>query len=72
MEQNLKALDPEVKEELLMLAEKLSKESLDATFRIAELLIKKSTNKFDDLLLPALPFIKEKVSTLIEEIHKED
>ena len=72
MKQNLKALDPEVKEELLMLAEKLSKESLDATFRIAELLIKKSTNKFDDLLLPALPFIKEKVSALIEEIHKED
>lgn len=65
-------LDPEVKEELLILAEKVSKESLDATFRIAEILIKKSTNKFDDLLMPALPFIKDKVSEWIENIHKEE
>lgn len=64
-------LDPEVKDELLKLAENVSKESLESTFKIAEILIKKSTNKFDDLLLPALPFIKEKVMALLENIHQE-
>ena len=64
-------LDPEVKDELLKLAENVSKESLESTFKIAEILIKKSTNKFDDLLLPALPFIKDKVMELIDKIHPE-
>lgn len=65
-------LDPEIKDELLRLAEVVSKESLDSTFKIAEILIKKSDNKMDDLLLPALPFIKDKVLAIIETIHQED
>lgn len=65
-------LDPEVKDELLKLAENVSRESLESTFKIAEILIKKSTNKMDDMLLPALPFIKEKVLELIDNIHKEN
>lgn len=63
--------DPEVKDELLKLAENVSKDAADSIFKIAEILIKKSTNKYDDMLLPALPFIKEKVMELINDIHKE-
>lgn len=64
-------LDPEVKDELLKLAENVSKESVDSAFKIAEIMIKKSTNVMDDLLLPALPFIKGKILELIENIHQE-
>lgn len=60
--------DEETKAELLRLTEAVSKESVDSAFKIAEILIKKSTNKFDDLLLPALPFIKEKIDDLLDNI----
>lgn len=70
--EQLKKLDPEVKEELLKLAENVSKESLESAFTIAEILIKKSTNKFDDLLLPALPIIKDKILAVIDNINPEE
>lgn len=60
--------DEETKAELLRLVEAVSKESVESAFKIAEILIKKSTNKFDDLLLPALPFIKEKIDDLLDNI----
>ena len=60
--------DAEVKAELLKLAEVVSRDSLDSAFKIAEIAIKNSTNKFDDLLLPALPFIKEKIEAIIDNI----
>ena len=61
-------LDNETKAELLRLAEAVSKESVESAFKIAEILIKKSTNKFDDLLLPAVPFIKDKIIDLLDNI----
>lgn len=64
-------LDPEVKDELLRLAENVTEDIAQSVFRIAEILIKNSGNKFDDLLLPALPFIEDKVMKVIEEIHKD-
>lgn len=60
--------DEETKAELLRLAEAVSKESVESAFKIAEIMIKKSTNKFDDLLLPAVPFIKDKVISLLDNI----
>lgn len=64
--------DDETKAELLKLAEKVSKDSVDSAFKIAEILIKKSTNKFDDLLLPALPFIKDKIVDLLDNISDDE
>lgn len=60
--------DEETKAELLRLVEAVSKESVESAFKIAEILVKKSTNKFDDLLLPAIPFIKDKVVDLLDNI----
>ena len=60
--------DEETKAELLRLVETASKESVESAFKIAEILVKKSTNKFDDLLLPAIPFIKDKVVDLLDNI----
>ena len=64
--------DEETKAELLRLAEAVSKESVNSAFKIAEILIKKSTNKFDDLLLPALPFIKDKIVDLLDNISDDE
>lgn len=60
--------DEETKAELLKLAEKVSRESLDSAFKIVEIAIKKSANKFDDMLLPALPLIKEKIVEIVDKI----
>lgn len=69
-EETKKQMDPEVKDELMNLLENVSKDSVISTFKIAEIMFKKSGNKFDDLLLPFLPFIEEKVLELLNEIHK--
>lgn len=66
----LSKMNPEIKDELLNLTENISKDSVISIFKIANILIKESGTKLDDLLLPALPFIEEKVLNLLDNIHK--
>lgn len=72
-EQELKKfeLDAEIKGELLKLAENVSKEAVESIFKIAEIAIKKSATKYDDMILPALPLIKEKIDEVLDKIHEE-
>lgn len=72
-EQELKKfeLDAEIKDELLKLAENVSKEAVESIFKIAEIAIKKSATKYDDMILPALPLIKEKIDEVLDKIHEE-
>lgn len=72
-EQELKKfeLDAEIKDELLKLAENVSKEAVESIFKIAEIAIKKSATKYDDMILPALPLIKEKINEVLDKIHEE-
>ena len=72
-EQELKKfeLDAEIKGELLKLAENVSKEAVESIFKIAEIAIKKSATKYDDMILPALPLIKEKINEVLDKIHEE-
>lgn len=57
--------------ELKRLAENVSKETVEAIFKIADIEIKASKTKFDDLLLPALPLIKDKIMEVLEKISEE-
>lgn len=72
-EQELKKfeLDAEIKDELLKLAKNVSKEAVESIFKIAEIAIKKSATKYDDMILPALPLIKEKINEVLDKIHEE-
>lgn len=58
------------KQELLALAETASKEAVKSVFKICELAIKDTDNKFDDMILPVLPKLQEVVLGYVEEIKK--
>jgi ribosomal protein L1 len=61
-------LKAEVKAATLELAEKVAAESVETIFTLMELVIKDSENKFDDMVLPALPLLKTKVLALVAKI----
>lgn len=58
----------QAKQELLGLAENVSNDVADTIFNLIELAIKDSKNKFDDMLLPAIPKLREVVKSYIDEI----
>ena len=49
--------------------ETISKEGVDAVFKVIELVVADTENKIDDMVLPVLPIIKAKVLELIEKIN---
>lgn len=57
-------------QELLGLAEVVSGEAVKTVFKLAEIAIKDSDNKFDDMLLPALPKLQEVVLGFVDQIKK--
>lgn len=59
------------KKELLKLGEKLTKESVESVFKIAEIEIKASENKIDDMALVLLPQIKSFVLNAVDKIDGE-
>lgn len=61
----------ETKKELLKLGEKLTKESIESVFKIAEIEIKASENKIDDMALILLPQIKSFVLNAVDKIDGE-
>lgn len=61
----------ETKKELLKLGEKLTREAVESIFKIAEIEIKASENKIDDMALVLLPQIKSFVLNAVEKIDGE-
>lgn len=48
--------------------ELIAEDMIDKLFQAIELIVKDSENKIDDMILPTLPMIKEKVKDLINKI----
>ena len=65
-------LKEDIKKELLKLGENVSAASAKTIFKIAELAIKDSENKYDDMLLVALPKLEEVVLGFIDKIAPEN
>lgn len=63
-------LKEEIRAELLTLAESVSTEAVKTVFKITELAIKDSENKFDDMLLPAIPKLQEVVLGFVDKIKE--
>lgn len=59
-------------EELKKLGENVSAEAVKAVFKIAELYIKDTENKYDDMLLVALPKLQEVVLSFVDKISEEN
>lgn len=64
-------LKEDIKKELLKLGENVTAEAVTSVFKIAELAIKDSDNILDDMLLPALPKLKEVVLSYVDKIAPE-
>lgn len=64
-------MNESTKKELLKLGEKLTKESVESVFKIAEIEIKASENKIDDMALILLPQIKSFVLNAVSKIDGE-
>jgi len=61
-----------LKEEGLEIAEDTVAAMVKATFRILPLLAKKTSNKYDDLLIPVLAVIEPKVLEMVDKIDGKD
>ena len=65
-------MEKQTKEDLIKLGleglENISKETVDTLFKAIELIALSSENKIDDVLLPFLPLIKEKLLQIIDKI----
>lgn len=57
-----------IKAELLALGEETAAAAVEHAFNIIELVIKDTDNKFDDLLLPIMPKLKEVVLSYVDKI----
>lgn len=62
----------EIKKELLNFGESTARNAVETTFNLIEYGIKDSENKIDDMLLGALPALKEIVLKLVDKIYVED
>lgn len=62
----------ETKQELKELGldglENVTRDAVDLVFKALEVIIKDSENKIDDMILPALPVLKEKLLLLVDKI----
>ena len=65
-------LKEDIKKELLGLGENVAAEAVKRVFKIAELAIKDSETKYDDMLLPALPKSQEVVLNYVNKIAPEE
>ena len=54
------------------IAEDLAMDVIDVAFEVAEEAIKESENKYDDMLLPAMPLAKSKLHELADKIDGEE
>lgn len=61
----------QIKAELLKTGEVVSKEAVEMVFTLIEIVVKDTENKFDDMILPVVPAIKEYVLKLLDGISKE-
>ena len=61
----------DIKKELLVMAEKVSRDAVDSAFKIIEIAVKASENKFDDMIIAALPLLKETALKYIDKISEE-
>ena len=52
--------------------EAISERGVEALFTALEIIVKDTNNKFDDMILPALPMLKEKLLALVDKIHKDE
>ena len=50
--------------------ENVTKEAVEDIFKCLEIIIKDSDNKIDDMILPALPVLKEKLLILVDKIDE--
>lgn len=50
--------------------ENVTKEAVEDVFKCLEIIIKDSDNKIDDMILPALPVLKEKLLILVDKIDE--
>ena len=51
--------------------EDVSKTTVETIFKVIELIVQDTDNKIDDMVLPLLPFMKEKVLFIVDKIHGE-
>lgn len=61
----------QIKAELLKTGEVVSKEAVEMVFTLIEIVVKDTENKFDDMILPIVPAIKEYVLKLLDGISEE-
>lgn len=61
----------QIKAELLKTGEVVSKEAVEMVFMLIEIVVKDTENKFDDMILPVVPAIKEYVLKLLDGISEE-
>lgn len=61
----------QIKAELLKTGEVVSKEAVEMVFKLIEIVVKDTENKFDDMILPVVPAIKEYVLKLLDGISEE-
>ena len=61
----------ELKQELLNCGEHVAKDAADTVFKMIEIVVKDTENKFDDTVLLVLPQIREYVNKLIDSISEE-
>lgn len=71
MEQMNDKMKEDIKKELLIMAENCSKDAVEGVFKIAEVAIKDSENKVDDMLIGCLPVLKNLVLKYVDEISKD-
>ena len=50
--------------------ENVTKEAVEDVFKCLEIIIKDSDNKIDDMILPVLPVLKEKLLILVNKIDE--
>lgn len=69
-------MEEETKKKLIDLGleelEKTSRQGVESLFKAIEIIVLDSENKIDDIVLPWLPKIKEKLLDLVDKIHKEE
>ena len=61
----------QIKAELLKTGEVVSKEAVEMVFKLIEIVVKDTENKFDDMILPVVPAIKDYVLKLLDGISEE-
>lgn len=65
-------LKEDIKKELLKFGENCAAEAVETVFKIAELAIKDSENKYDDMLLVALPKLKDVTLGFVDKISEDN